>query len=217
MSAFSSGQESLHASRTNCADQKGNKTNGTHPIGLPRKKQTHLKKSTPCIGHFVVLKTSIICVLTVLGQIMFLCTAQACFALHTHRAQISVEMLWRVTRAHDFQRGHLWSCVIEKHPCKDPFSLDLGNICPVRCTMQSRWCVLFLKSYRVSSEVVVLLLCGVLWLSDWVVRKRSSQHECIMVVDLFLVCTLHIYCLCNGCVGEEIPTRTVMCHCRFTQ
>lgn len=66
---------------------------------------------------------------------------------HTHITKFLKKRLGGVTRPHDFQRGHLWSCVTKKHPCKDLFSLDLGNIClPAclgRCMMQSRGDVVF--------------------------------------------------------------------------
>jgi hypothetical protein len=145
---------------------------------------------------------------------MFLCTAQA--GLHTHRAQISEEKVGLVTRAHDFQRGHLWSCVTEKYLCKDPFSLDLGNICPGRCTMQSRDDAFYLKKLQneqwASSTIIVW---GAL---AWPLGGHGKGQTSMSGRSFFLCahCT-HVYCLCSAFVLEGNPTRTVMCHCWFTQ
>lgn len=146
-SVFSSGPESLHSSRANCGDEKG-KRNGTHPIGLPRKKHSHSMYRTLCR-----LKTSIICVLIpkVSEQIMSYAAQHrhAGTPTHTHY-KISEEKVGGCHKATWFSEGTLVVMCHQKASMQGPFLSWSWKHLPACLPgemhdAEQRWCSIFLK------------------------------------------------------------------------
>lgn len=176
---------------------------------------------TPCIGHFCRLKTSIMCVLIpkVSEQIMFLCTAQAWMHTHTHITNFLKKRLGGVTRPHDFQRGHLWSCVTKKHPCKDLFSLDLGNIClPVEIhDAEQRWCSIFIFFEKVTGPRWYLHYCvgSFAWPlgGQGMGQANMSAYPQWWYVFFLVVCTKHMCaCMCWGRQSNKNSDVSLLVH-----